>query len=205
MAAHDRPPVSRDEAHRGQHVAAPLPDVTDAKGVIVTDPGAANWASSPPQLTAWVAAMLRKPRREQDRGAVAGVGSPGVPPAPPGSEAAVASAHIGRNPLDGVKPPRIEQQAMRFLTAEEVMALVGAIDKRYRALVLVGCLCGLRAGELLALRWENVDVLGRVLHVIEQTDREAGHGATKTPKTAAGRRAVSIPRAVADALAEHAR
>ena len=93
---------------------------------------------------------------------------------------------------------------MRFIDGNELVKLAQSIDARFRAFVFVGCLCGLRAGDMLALRWENVDMLGRKIQVTEQADREAGKGVVKPPKTA-GRHAVSMPRAVVEALAEHAR
>ena len=58
--------------------------------------------------------------------------------------AAVGGEVLVRNPLAGIKPPKVERREMRFLTADEVTALADTIDERYRALVLVGAYCGLR-------------------------------------------------------------
>jgi integrase len=66
--------------------------------------------------------------------------------------AAVDNELLGRNPLRGVKPPRVEVEPMRFLSHDEVATLAAVIDPRYRALVLVAAYTGLRAGELGALR-----------------------------------------------------
>ena len=41
---------------------------------------------------------------------------------------AVENDVIARNPLDGIKPPRVEPQEMRFLTPDDVATLAGAID-----------------------------------------------------------------------------
>src|SRR3546814_16260546 len=62
--------------------------------------------------------------------------------------AAVDDELIGRNPLRGVKPPRIEPQPMRFLTHDQVATLTASVDERYRALVYVAAYTGLRAGEI---------------------------------------------------------
>jgi integrase len=70
--------------------------------------------------------------------------------------AAVDDELIGRNPLRGVTPPPIEPEPMRFLTHEEVASVAATIDARYRALVYVAAYCGLRAGELVALRRPHV-------------------------------------------------
>lgn len=194
-----------------------LPDVVGADGkVLARGLGAHELGKlTTAQLTKWVAAMSVKPKARQPK-------SRGGKPVltmtlAPASvhqayrtlhlclEAAVTCGHLGRNPLDGVKPPRIELQPMRFLDAGEVERLADAIDQRYRALVMVAAYCGLRAGELMALRWENVDLANRSIRVTEQTDADRGLGAVKPPKTAAGRRSVPIPSFVTAALVEHGR
>ena len=117
--------------------------------------------------------------------------------------AAVENNYIGRNPLDGVKAPKVAQEPMRFLTADEAMRIADEVEPAYRALVLVAAFGGLRAGELLALRWERVQLLERKLQVVEQTDPSGRVGDVKAPKSAAGRRSISLPKFVADALAAH--
>ena len=115
--------------------------------------------------------------------------------------AAVADEILGRNPLAGVKPPRVEREEMRFLTHDEVAALVEAIDPRYRAMVLVAAYGGLRAGELVALRRRHLDLLHRTVTVVEQAQRRSGGGfEIQAPKSAAGRRAVSLPTLVSESL-----
>jgi integrase len=94
---------------------------------------------------------------------------------------------------------------MRYLTADEVESVADATDERYRALVLVAAYGGLRLGEMRALRWENVDLMARTIRVVEQADDGRGRGATKPPKTAAGRRSVSLPRFVVAELIKHGR
>ncbi len=119
--------------------------------------------------------------------------------------AAVHDELIGRNPLQGVKPPRVEAQTMRFLTHNDVATLVGAVDARYRALVYVAAYTGLRAGELIALRRSHVDLLRRTITVVEQVQYIDRHYVVSPPKSAAGRRSVAMPRFVADELEEHLR
>jgi len=183
-----------------------LPDERDSEGTITShalgdvELGKITTA----KLKTWLAVMMRKPRTKRSPATLA-----------PASvhqayrtlhlalEAAVSSGLVGRNPLVGVTAPRVEAKPIRFLEAHEVKALAATVPAEYSALVLIGCLCGLRAGELMALRWESVDMLGRKLHVIEQFDKERGRGAVKPPKTAAGRRVVPMPKAVVDALARH--
>jgi integrase len=120
-------------------------------------------------------------------------------------EAAVADELLGRNPLKGVKGPKVEADEMRFLTHEEVGLLADTIDERYRALVLVAAYTGLRASELVGLRRRHVDLLRRSLTVVEQVQYLDGEFLVAAPKSAAGRRSVALPRLVAAQLDSHLR
>lgn len=119
--------------------------------------------------------------------------------------AAVDDELLGRNPLQGVKPPQVEPQPMRFLTHDEVATLVAAVDVRYRSFVYVAAYAGLRAGELIALRRFHLDLLRRTITVVEQVQYIDRRYVVSSPKSAAGRRSVALPRIVADELEEHLR
>lgn len=114
--------------------------------------------------------------------------------------AAVDDELIGRNPLGGLKPPQVQAKPMRFPTHQELALLAEKTDERYRALVLVAGYGGLRAGELMALRRHHVDLLRRTISIVEQVQHVDGAHVVSAPKSAAGRRSVSIPRLVAYAL-----
>jgi integrase len=121
------------------------------------------------------------------------------------TELADDNGYLGRNPLDGVKPPRkAAKGSMRSLELEEVRRLAEVIDERFRASVWLGTFCGLRRGEMLALRWENVNMVGRRFEVVAQMDPSGKAGDVKAPKWSAGRRTISMPSVVVEALAEHA-
>lgn len=117
--------------------------------------------------------------------------------------AAVDDELLGRNPLRGVRPPRVEPEPMRFLTHDEVATLAAVVDPRYRAFVLVAAYTGLRAGELIGLRRKHVDLLRRTVTVVEQVQYIGGGHLTLPPKSAAGRRSVAVPAVVADGLSGH--
>src|SRR5262249_9317685 len=71
---------------------------------------------------------------------------------------------------------------------------------------LLGLCCGLRAGEVLALRWRSVDLEGKILVVRESVEEVAGQPpVTKTPKTEAGDRKLTLPDIVIDGLRDHRR
>lgn len=99
-----------------------------------------------------------------------------------------------RNPCT-IKGAGVERSPERpVATIQQVHQLADAIDPRYRAMVLLATFCGLRLGELLALRRDRVDLERGRVNVFEQrNDLPDGTRVFGPPKTAAGVRSVSIP------------
>ena len=74
---------------------------------------------------------------------------------------AVSDGLIPRNVADGVKPPRVSApgEEIRPLDSEECATFLEAsCGERLEALYVLAIHCGLREGELLALRWEDVSL-----------------------------------------------
>lgn len=110
---------------------------------------------------------------------------------------AVSWGYIEQNAAQGVKmPERSAKRPVRFLTADEVRRLLGALDEPARTIVLLAVLTGLRIGEIIGLRWGRVDLSGRSLRV-EEICQEGHFG---TPKTKASRRDVPLAPMVVTAL-----
>lgn len=134
---------------------------------------------------------------------------------------AVAHDAIAVNPVSGLRLGAARRIEPRFLTVLEVEALAEAISHpafkvagngaRVAArserpdlalMVRLAAYCGLRAGELVGLRWRRVDLEGRTLHVVETVTDVQGHlvtGPTKSGK----QRTVPLPGPVVDGLREH--
>jgi integrase len=75
---------------------------------------------------------------------------------------------------------------------------------RYRMVALVALFTGMRLGEVLALRWNHVDLDRKVIRVAEALEQTKAHGLRfKRPKTQAGRRNVSLPTFLVGVLREH--
>ncbi len=91
---------------------------------------------------------------------------------------------IAKNPAKAVRKARDDRAGMVCLTEEEAGRLVAvAKGTRREALYQVALKCGLREGEILALRWEDVDLEGRHLAVersVHTHGREPRFGPTKT-------------------------
>jgi len=119
---------------------------------------------------------------------------------------AVDSDMIGRSPVRlrslGLRP--VVKKERPTISASQLNALADAIDGRYRALVLLAGMVGLRWGEAIALRVGDVDFLRRVIRV-EQTVEEVSGQARIVPqvKSDASRRTVAAPPTLINALATH--
>jgi len=111
---------------------------------------------------------------------------------------------IARNPVDLVTRPRADHHEMATLSPEQARGLLAAArDERLEALYVVALSTGMRQGELLALKWPDVDLDGA--HVtVRATLQRVGNGWTfNEPKTAGSRRRVSLTSAAVAALKRH--
>jgi integrase len=90
--------------------------------------------------------------------------------------------------------------ASSFCSPTEAAALLDALPAADRALWAVAFYAGLRRGELVALRWEDVDLATGVIRVQRGWDAVEGEIA---PKSRQGRRAVPVPVVLRDYLVEH--
>lgn len=113
---------------------------------------------------------------------------------------AVDDGRLVRNPAARVKLPRDRRREKRFLTHAEVASLADAAGPD-RLVILVLAYCGLRFGELAALRVRNVDPLRRRLHIEESVTEVDGVMVFGTPKSHQCR-SVPVSRSLAEALAE---
>lgn len=115
---------------------------------------------------------------------------------------------IARNPcrLKGAGKPEPARTA-EALTVTELTAYLEAVPERYRVALMLAGWCGLRSGEVRALRRRDLDLRQGVVNVERTvsrvTDDEGGHRwHIGPPKTRAGVRTVAIPPHLLDVLAE---
>jgi integrase len=114
---------------------------------------------------------------------------------------AVKDRIIASNAFDDVTLPREERERVVPLTVAQVRELGNQVPDRCAAMVVVQAGCGLRLGELLALRVEDVDFLRREVSVTWQMSQVTGERVP--PKTPRSRRTVPLPDVVAQTLAAH--
>jgi len=93
---------------------------------------------------------------------------------------------LARNPADAVKPPKVERQQMSVLDTDATAELIEAARETPLFIpILLGVRCGLRRGEVVALRWRNVDLERSQISVVasaEQTDRGVREKESKSGK-----------------------
>jgi integrase len=106
------------------------------------------------------------------------------------------------NPCEQLDLPAVRGRRDRIVSTEQAAALVAALPTtRDRALGATALYAGLRRGELMALRWEDVDLAGGSITVEQAYDPKAR--VYVGPKSRAGVRRVPIAGALRDALVEH--
>lgn len=101
---------------------------------------------------------------------------------------------IGRNPVSGVALPKITTKEMSVLDDNQARQLmITAAGNRYEALLHLAITTGMRMGELLGLRWLDLDWASGTLKVQRQVQRHRGKGFVfQEPKTKAGRRVIEL-------------
>jgi integrase len=117
---------------------------------------------------------------------------------------AVADGLVARNVAAQARAPRARRVELHTWTAVQVGTFLASVreDRLYPAWLLLATL-GIRRGELLGLRWMDVDLTtGRIAirHTLVMVD---GKPAMAEPKTAKGRRSLTLEPVVLDALRAH--
>jgi integrase len=107
------------------------------------------------------------------------------------------------NPCDAVKPPRVGAKAMQTYDMAQTVDLIEAMrGTRMLAPTLLAVLCGLRRGEIAALRWRNVDLVKGDLAIVESAEQTKAGVRYKEPK--GGRsRTVALSATMVEELRRH--
>jgi len=118
---------------------------------------------------------------------------------------AVKASIIIRNPMDAVSAPSARgREERRALTEEEIPALLGAaIGTRFDAPIRFTLATGLREGELLALKWEDVDWEAGTVAIRRTLAYIDGKTVFGAPKTEHSRRTIELSAATVQLLRSH--
>jgi integrase len=115
---------------------------------------------------------------------------------------AVEQLLIARNPCDAFRKrlPKVERKEMAVLSADQSTQLLAALrHTRVYWPVLIALATGMRRGEILALRWRNVDLDRGSLRVVESMEQTTAGLRAKAPKSEKGR-AITLPAFAVDEL-----
>ena len=119
---------------------------------------------------------------------------------------AVGHEVIHRNVARLKKPPKVDDDGEMVIVRDVPDLLKKMEGSALRLPGLLGLLCGMRIGEVLALRWRNVDMDGKVIKVREALEETGKHGIrSKLPKSKAGRRDITMPDDVVEAMRAYRR
>ncbi|MDI6712694.1 MAG: site-specific integrase [Anaerosomatales bacterium] len=119
---------------------------------------------------------------------------------------AVRDGLIAENPAERLKQPKVPRHEARFLTLEETRAVLEAAkDSRYYPVFALIAALGLRRGEALGLKWEDVDLEARVLRVRRTLSEVDGELVLTEPKTAKARRTLALSDGLVALLKEQRR
>ena len=107
---------------------------------------------------------------------------------------------VDRNVAEDVDTPQVKREEIRPLNRDQTRALLKAAEgHRLEALYIVAVHTGMHPGEILALKWDDVDLDCGTL----QLNRALSDGEFTAPKTARSRRRIMLTAASVKALRAH--
>lgn len=114
---------------------------------------------------------------------------------------------IPRNPTDMIDPPAVQRKEMLTLDSEQLRALLAhaqATSPMYGPAIYLAAHTGMRRGELVGLKWTDIDSANAIIAVSREIVIVPGQGHLITPpKSAQGRRSIAIPPVVVAELKLH--
>jgi integrase len=111
---------------------------------------------------------------------------------------------IASNPVEDAARPKIEDKEMQTLTDEQAGQLLAAASTtRLYVPLVVALATGLRRGELVALRWQDVDLDTAIITVVRSIEQTKEGLRVKPPKTKRGKRPVVLPASAVEILRAH--
>ena len=116
---------------------------------------------------------------------------------------AVTWERLVKNPAQTTQAPKVERQAMLAYNASQTAELLEAMrPTRMFVPVMLAVMCGLRRGEILALRWKDVDLDGKVIAITRSAEQTKEGVRYKEPKSGKSR-TVALSGTVVDELKRH--
>jgi integrase len=111
---------------------------------------------------------------------------------------------LTRNPAALISPPKVADEEMEILSADEVKAvLTGMRDTVIYPEIVVLLATGMRRGELAGLQYGDLDLEGGAVQIARAVEKTKAGLRIKSPKTKRGRRSISLPGGAISVLKQH--
>ena len=111
-----------------------------------------------------------------------------------------------RNPDDATIPPKSKQKEMQFLNEDQVQRLLitaERMDDRFFALYYLAIATGMRLGEILGLKWDDIDLNQGIIKVQRQLTKCRTGFEFTSPKTNAGIRQINLGSKTIEVMQSH--
>ena len=120
-------------------------------------------------------------------------------------DTAVKRGLVARNVCDLVSPPSLPRHEVTPLTEAQAKRLLEVVSgQTLEGLITLALTTGMREGEILALRWGDINLDAGSLQIRHTIQRISGHGLVESePKTPMSRRKVTLPAFVVESLKRH--
>jgi integrase len=110
---------------------------------------------------------------------------------------------LARNPVDAVKPPKVSRKTMQTYDMAQTAELLETLrGERLFVPVILAVLCGLRRGEIAAIRWGQIDLAKAQLSVSRSAEQTRAGVRYKEPKSGRSR-TVALSQTVVEELRAH--
>ena len=108
------------------------------------------------------------------------------------------------NPVEAVDPPKVHQQEIEVLDDDDLVKLLRTGQStRYYPAILLAATTGMRRGEILGLRWRDLDLDSAKLSVAVTLEETKSGLRLKAPKTRNSRRTITLPAVTVEVLRRH--
>ena len=113
---------------------------------------------------------------------------------------------VERNVATIIKPPKAERPTVASLTESQLVETIEKLrDHPIYSIAATAIGTGARRGEIVGLMWFDVDLEARTVTIQRSIEQTKNGIRVKPPKTKAGKRTISLPKVVVDALRDHRR
>jgi len=79
---------------------------------------------------------------------------------------------LKENPISSVKLFKTDNRRIRYLSREEIAKLLKNSPENLKSIIIFALNTGMRKGEILNLKWEDIDLSQRLIYVVETKNRE---------------------------------